>query len=200
MPLPESCHCRNKTGQLGSRLGPEFLHVHRLSRPLGSAIIPTWSHRQGFRISYPVHRLASIHNIRCFFNCSLIPTRRPRRRQRRSARRATSGAGVLLTCLQGPRGARIITASLFHGGQKLDGTILSQNKELVASIFKMISNRPRIKPTHKTIKGNSFHLWQHGLYINRAYGRLPAPGPGFSSDHVPKLGKIPALALLLANI
>lgn len=32
--------------------------------------------------------------------------------------------------------------------------------------------------------------------INRTDGRLPAPG--FSSNHVLKLGKIPALALLLA--
>lgn len=55
-------------------------------------------------------------------------------------------------------GARIITASLFHGGQKLDDIILSQDKQVIASICKMTSNRPRIKPTHKTIKGNSFYL------------------------------------------
>lgn len=64
-------------------------------------------------------------------------------------------------------GARIITASLFHGGQKLDGTILSQNKELIASIFKMISNRSRLELAHKTIKGNSFYLWQHDMYIHQ---------------------------------
>lgn len=148
-------------------LGQSF-HVHRLSRPLGSAIIPTWSHRQGFRISYPVHRLAYIHNIQCFFfELFSRPHTTPAEAAEALGSSGHFRSGGLIEMSSRSDGNQNNYASLSYGGQKLNGTILSQEKQVLASIFKMMSNRPRLEPTHKTIKGNSFHLWQHGMYIQQ---------------------------------